>query len=278
MTQNVHFWRPPPSWVAIHGDQFVPFFSMCCSRVIKAMRNSSVAQSSQPCCWSDMVLFFFLSVFCLCFCLCSGLMQRHWSRSCERCEFCAQSDFSGKSFDLSLCGCHVSAFWRYLWSCFIYLALRDCVPSGMRCTYAGGAKGECCALFRKSFGGTKCCCCCCCCCCCHCCCVFVLVLVCVRTLVCVCVLCVCVCVCVRERRKIELTVWGKKAPIALDGIRTCISGIRAHSASDCTTTAGTPPVSRNKHFRHSPVCVCVWDWERERECVCVHACVSVSVH
>ena len=42
-------------------------------------------------------------------------------------------------------------------------------------------------------------------------------------------------------------------PIALDGIRTCISGICAHSASDCTTTAGTPPVSRNKHFRHSPV-------------------------
>ena len=54
-------------------------------------------------------------------------------------------------------------------------------------------------------------------------------------------------------------------PIALDGIRTCISGIRAHSASDCTTTAGTPPVSRNKHFRHSPVCVCVY--------VCVCACV-----
>ena len=42
-------------------------------------------------------------------------------------------------------------------------------------------------------------------------------------------------------------------PIALDGIRTCISGIRAHCASDYTTTAGTPPVSRNKHFRHSPV-------------------------
>ena len=80
---------------------------------------------------------------------------------------------------------------------------------------------------------------------------------CVRACVCVaCVracVCVCVCVCVRERRKIELTVWGKKVPIALDGIRTCISGIRAHSASDCTTTAGTPPVSRNKHFRHSPV-------------------------
>ena len=79
--------------------------------------------------------------------------------------------------------------------------------------------------------------------------------------------CVCVCVCVKERRKIEPTVWGKKVPIALDGIRTCISGIRAHSASDCTTTAGTPRVSRMKHFRHSPfssmcvcvcVCVCVW--------------------
>ena len=42
-------------------------------------------------------------------------------------------------------------------------------------------------------------------------------------------------------------------PIALDGIRTCISGIRAHSASDCTTTAGTSRVSRMKHFRHSPV-------------------------
>ena len=42
-------------------------------------------------------------------------------------------------------------------------------------------------------------------------------------------------------------------PIALDGIRTCISGIRAHSASDCTTTAGTSRVSQMKHFRHSPV-------------------------
>ena len=28
---------------------------------------------------------------------------------------------------------------------------------------------------------------------------------------------------------------------------------RPSCASDCTTTAGTPPVSRNKHFRHSPV-------------------------
>ena len=45
----------------------------------------------------------------------------------------------------------------------------------------------------------------------------------------------------------------EKVPIALDGIRTCISGIRAHSASDCTTTAGTPHVSRMKHFRHSTV-------------------------
>ena len=57
-------------------------------------------------------------------------------------------------------------------------------------------------------------------------------------------------------------------PIALDGIRTCISGIRAHSASDCTTTAGTPRVSRMKHFRHSPVSSiakqCVTERERER--------------
>ena len=53
---------------------------------------------------------------------------------------------------------------------------------------------------------------------------------------------------VRERRKIELTVRGKKVPIALDGTRTSTSGIRAHRASDYTTTTGTPPVSRNKHF------------------------------
>ena len=44
----------------------------------------------------------------------------------------------------------------------------------------------------------------------------------------------------------------EKVPIALDGIRTCISGIRAHSASNYTTTAGTPRVSRMKHFRRSP--------------------------
>ena len=42
---------------------------------------------------------------------------------------------------------------------------------------------------------------------------------------------------VRERRKIELTVWGKKVPIALDGIQTCTSGIRAHRAADYTTKA-----------------------------------------
>ena len=47
---------------------------------------------------------------------------------------------------------------------------------------------------------------------------------------------------VRERRKIELTVWGKKVPIALDGIRTCTSGIRAHHAADYTTKVG--PASR----------------------------------
>ena len=53
---------------------------------------------------------------------------------------------------------------------------------------------------------------------------------------------VCVCVCVRERRKIALTVWGQKVPIALDGIRTCTSGIRAHRAADYTTKVG--PASR----------------------------------
>ena len=37
---------------------------------------------------------------------------------------------------------------------------------------------------------------------------------------CVMRVCVCVCVCVRERRKIELTVGGKKVPIPLNGIRT----------------------------------------------------------
>ena len=47
---------------------------------------------------------------------------------------------------------------------------------------------------------------------------------------------------VRERRKIELTVWGKKVPIPLDGIRTCTSGIRAHRAADYTTKVG--PASR----------------------------------
>ena len=91
-------------------------------------------------------------------------------------------------------------------------------------------------------------------------------------------------------------------PIALDGIRTCISGIRAHCASNCTTTAGTPPVSRNKHFRHSPVSSIVKQScmkhsnsylrdrdakhlqgpplsrtrrVRERRCVCVCVCVCV---
>ena len=67
----------------------------------------------------------------------------------------------------------------------------------------------------------------------------------------------CVCVWggggVRERRKIEPTVWGKKVPFALDGIRTCTSGIRAHQASDYTARVRPPRVSRNKHFSHSPV-------------------------
>ena len=88
-------------------------------------------------------------------------------------------------------------------------------------------------------------------------CVCVCVRVCVRVCVCLCVrVCACVraCVCVCQRKtKDRADGMREKVPIALDGIRTCISGIRAHSASDCTTTAGTPRVSRMKHSRHSPV-------------------------
>ena len=69
--------------------------------------------------------------------------------------------------------------------------------------------------------------------------------------------CVCVCVCARARAcvgvsekdwpKIELTVWRKKMPIPLDGIRTCTPGIRAHRASDYTTRVRPPRVSRKKN-------------------------------
>ena len=91
-----------------------------------------------------------------------------------------------------------------------------------------------------------------------------------------CVWCVCVCVCVCQRKtKDRADGMREKVPIALDGIRTCISGIHAHSASDCTTTAGTPRVSRMKHFRHPPVSSiakqsCMKDSNSYlRECVCV---------
>ena len=101
---------------------------------------------------------------------------------------------------------------------------------------------------------------------------------------------VCVCVCVRERRKIELTVLGKKVPIPLDRIRTCTSGIRAHRASDYTTRVGPHRVSRNKHLRHSLAsstakqsCMKHSDsspWDRDvkylQGCVCVCARVRVS--
>ena len=68
--------------------------------------------------------------------------------------------------------------------------------------------------------------------------------------------------------------------IALDGIRTCISGIRAHCASDYTTTAGMPPVSRNKHFRHSPVSSIVKQscMKHSNSYMCVCVCVCVCVH
>ena len=70
-----------------------------------------------------------------------------------------------------------------------------------------------------------------------------------------------------------------EATIPLNGIRTCTSGIRAHRASDYTTRAGTPRVSRNEHQ-----CVCVCVCVRARACVraCMHAyvymcCVCVFV-
>ena len=90
--------------------------------------------------------------------------------------------------------------------------------------------------------------------------------------------CVCVCVCVKERRKDRADGMREKSAHCPRRDSNLYLWIRAHSASDCTTTAGTPRVSRMKHFRHSPVssiakkscmkdCVCV--------CVCVRACVSV---
>ena len=66
--------------------------------------------------------------------------------------------------------------------------------------------------------------------------------------------CVCVCVCVCQRKtKDRADGMRKKVPFALDGIRTCTCGIRAHRASDYTTRVRPPRVSQNKHFSHSPV-------------------------
>ena len=77
--------------------------------------------------------------------------------------------------------------------------------------------------------------------------------VCVCVCVCVCGVCVCVCVCVCQRKtKDRADDMREKVPIPLDGVRTSTSGIRAHRASDYTTRAGMPRVSRNKRFRHSP--------------------------
>ena len=50
--------------------------------------------------------------------------------------------------------------------------------------------------------------------------------------------------CVCEKRKTKDRAWRyeEKVPIALDGIRTCTSGTRAHRAADYTTKVG--PASR----------------------------------
>ena len=101
--------------------------------------------------------------------------------------------------------------------------------------------------------------------------------------------CVCVCVCVRERRKIELTAWGKKVPLSLDGIRPVPLGYaptmlpitprgQALVASVETNFLDThpPAPSWNNHaLRNTPtpirgtLCVCV--------CVCVCVCLQLSL-
>ena len=71
----------------------------------------------------------------------------------------------------------------------------------------------------------------------------VCVCVCVCVSVCVC-MCVCVCVCQRKTKD-RADGMRKKVPIALDGIRTCTSGIRAHRAADYTTKVG-PALRQSK--------------------------------
>ena len=119
-------------------------------------------------------------------------------------------------------------------------------------------------------------------------------------------MCVCVCVCVREKAKDRADGMREQEPFPVDGARTCrsASAIRAHRASDYTTRAGAPRVSRNKHFRHSPtssivehtsmhyktlsltplflslslcVCACVRACVRVCMCVCVCLCACMCV-
>ena len=107
--------------------------------------------------------------------------------------------------------------------------------------------------------------------------------------------CVCVCVCVRERRKIGVTAWGEKCPFPSTGLKPVPqSGIHAHRASDYTTRAGTPCVSRNNElvggclkctFRHSPTSSIVKPKHALLNtptpvfyvCVCVCVCVCTPV-
>ena len=62
-----------------------------------------------------------------------------------------------------------------------------------------------------------------------------------------------------------------------DGIWTCTCGIRAHRASDYTTRVRPPRVSRNKHFRHSPVSSTAKQSCMKHVCVHARACVCVCV-
>ena len=65
-------------------------------------------------------------------------------------------------------------------------------------------------------------------------------------------MCVCVCVCQRKTKDRADGMREKSAHCPRRDSNPYLWDTR-HSASDCTTTAGTPPVSRNEHFRHSPV-------------------------
>ena len=103
--------------------------------------------------------------------------------------------------------------------------------------------------------------------------------------------CVCVCVCVRERRKIELTAWGKKVPIPSTGFEPVPLGYvpivlattpreQAHLASFETNTSDTHPPAASwntsMHFKTLQL-ICVYARMCVRACECTCVCVCVCV-